>query len=85
MALAAVTNGGWWLLWSRQKLGSAGVGSATAQAETGMRRAAAVVGGCYSANRGSGSDQGSVVVRARLMQVAVVARVTQGFALGGRM
>ena len=26
MALAAVTNGGWWLLWSRQRLGSAGVG-----------------------------------------------------------
>ena len=55
MALAAVTNGGWWLLWSRKKLGSAGVGSATAQVETGMRRAAAVVGGCYGANRGSGS------------------------------
>ena len=38
VALAAVTNGGWWLLWSRQRLGSAGVGSATAQAEIGMCR-----------------------------------------------
>ena len=58
MALAAVTNGGWWLLWSRQRLGSAGVVSATAQAETEVRRATTVVGGGYSASRGSGSGSG---------------------------
>ena len=45
-----------------------------------------MVGGCYGASRDDGgSDQGSVVVRARLIQVAVAARVAQGFALGGRM
>ena len=45
-----------------------------------------MVGGCYGARRDDGgSDQGSVVVRARLMQVAVASRVTQGFAFGGRM
>ena len=45
-----------------------------------------MVGGCHGASRDdSGSDQGSVVVRARLMQVAVAARVAQGFTLGRRM
>ena len=45
-----------------------------------------MVGGCYGASMDDGgSDQGSVVVRAQLMQVAVVARVTQGFTMGGRM
>ena len=51
--------------WLR-RLGSAGGCSATAQANTGMRRATAMVGGCYGASRDDGgSDQGSVVVRAR--------------------
>ena len=32
-----------------------------------------------------GSDQSSVLVRARQVQVAVEARMTQGFAMGGRI
>ena len=40
-----------------------------------MRRATAVVGGCYGASRDDGgSDQGSVVVRARQVQAAVEAK-----------
>ena len=51
-----------------------------------MRRATAVVGGFYGASRDDGSSvQGSVMVRARQVQVAVVAQVTQGFSMGGRM
>ena len=38
-----------------------------------------------SAGGNDGSDQGSVAVRARQVQVAVEARVTQGFAMGGRI
>ena len=38
--------------------------SVIAQAETGIRRATAVVGGCYGVSRDDGGiDQGSVVVR----------------------
>ena len=51
-----------------------------------MRRATVVVGGCYGGSRDDGgSDQGSVVVRARQVQVAVESRVVQGFAMGGRI
>ena len=51
-----------------------------------MRRSTVVVGGCYGGSRDDGgSDQGSVVVRARQVQVAVESRVVQGFAMGGRI
>ena len=42
-----------------------------------MRRATAVVRGCYGASRDDGGcDQGLVVVRARQVQGAVEARIT---------
>ena len=44
-----------------------------------LRSAAALAGATAAVT------QGSVVVHARLVQVAVEARVTQGFAMGGRI
>ena len=55
-----------------------------------MRRATAVVGGCYGASRDDGgSDQGSVVVRARQVQATMEAQSCRALALavatnGGR-
>ena len=89
VALAAVTNGSWWLLWSRQRLGSAGVGYGSCKgkdaqgygrAETEVQvetlTAALVTQSC----------------RALALAVAVTAaaeakklRVAQSFSRGGRM
>ena len=59
----------------------------------GANRVAATQGACgYRCRRNNGSagataavTQGSIVVRARLVRVVVEARVTQGFAMGGRI
>ena len=89
VALAAVTNGGGWLLWSRQRLGSAGVdygsckgkdaqgyGRAETEVQAETLTAALVTQSC----------------RALALAVAVTAaaeakklRAAQSFARGGRM
>ena len=55
VALAAVTNGGWWLLWSRQRLGSAGVGYGSCKGKDAQ--------GYGSASRDSNGGTGDSVVQ----------------------
>ena len=89
MALAAVTNGGWWLLWSRQRLGSAGVGYGSCKgkdaqgygkAETEVQvetlTAALVTQSCRAP---------ALVVAVTAAAEAKKLRAAQSFARGGRM
>ena len=69
------------------------LGSAAVNKDVGANRVAAAQGaGGYRCGRNNDSvgatatvTQGLVVVCARLVQVVVEARVTQGFAMGGRI
>ena len=89
MALAAVTNGGWWLLWSRQRLGSAGVsygsckgkdaqgyGRAETEVQAKTLTAALVTQSCRAL---------ALVVAVTTAAEAKKLRAAQSFVRGGRM
>ena len=89
VALAAVTNGGWWLLWSRQRLGSAVVsyGSCKGKDSQGY-------GGAETEVQAETLTAALVTQSCRALALAVVVtaaaeakklRATQRFARGGRM
>ena len=89
VGLAGVTKGGWWLLWSRQRLGSAGVGYGSCKgkdaqgygrAETEVQAetltAALVTQSCREL---------ALAVAVTAAAEAKKLRVAQSFASGGRM